>query len=443
MKLELPQNIKSSEIKVPSDKSISHRAVILSSLVKATTKIYNILDCDDTVATINIFKRIGVKITKDRKNKCLIVKGKGKRLSFGGKSLHVGESGTTIRLLAGLFAAQKFPVLLKGAKGLTVRPMSRIVDPLREMGADIKGQGSRGKGQGKTLEDKKEYPLLKINPVKSLKAITYDMPVPSAQVKSAIMFAGLYAKGETVIKETYIARDHTERALKLFGANIKTIGKTIQLKPSVLKSPKEIFVPGDISSAAFFIALGLLIKDGPIVLKKVGINPTRDGFLKTVKKMGAVVKLKNVRRDHYEPYADIEIYPSKLKGIVITEKELPSMIDELPLIFMLACFAKGKTVIKGAKELKVKETDRIASMQDNLGRMGAVVKVIEVKDNFNIEIVGKDKLKAVKIKSFNDHRTAMAMIIANIALNKKIVEIDNIKCIDKSFPEFLETIKGL
>lgn len=439
MKISLPRKINPGIIDIPSDKSISHRAVIFSALCKGKTYITNFLNCDDTITTINIFKRLGVCVEYNKRTKEVLVTGKGKYLEFDGTSLWTKESGTTMRLLVGLFATQKFQVVLKAAPSLHIRPMTRVIEPLRLMGADIEGRKLNGK----------EYPSLKVKPSKALTAITYDMPVPSAQVKSCLMFAGLYAKGETVITETYVARDHTERALKLFGANIVVKGKKITLKKSILKSPKEIFVPGDISSAAFFIALGLLLKnDEPLVLKQIGINQTRDGFLKVVKRMGAKIKLKNINKKYYEPYADIEIYPSELKGIEVDEKELPSMIDELPLVFMLATFAKGKTVIKGVKELRVKETDRIASMQDNLLRMGASFKVSTFKnkkgeEDFKVEIAGGKKLNAIKAKSYNDHRTAMAIIIAHMALKYDKISIDNVKCINKSFPEFLDIISKL
>ena len=431
MIVKLPCASLLSEIEIPSDKSISHRAVIFSSMVPARTEIYNILECEDTRMTINIFKRLGVSIRKDKNKRCLVVNGCGKYFKPDGRLFTAGESGTTMRLMAGLLAAQKFPSTLKGAQGLNVRPMGRVTVPLREMGADING----------AIDGSKEFPPLRIKPVENLTAIEYDMPVPSAQVKSAVMLAGLYARGTTVIKEKFAARDHTERALKLFGAEIESSGNSIKLYSSRLTSPGRIFIPGDISSAAFFIALGMLRKGSdPVVLKRVGINPTRDGFLKTVKKMGARIRFKNHNKEHYEPYADIEVYPSALNGVTIHEKELPSMIDELPLVFMLAVFAKGETLIKGASELRVKETDRVESMRDNLSRMGAEVKISGQGRELAVKIKGTENIYPAEIKSYNDHRTAMAMVIAHMALNRAEVEIDNIKCIDKSFPEFFDTL---
>jgi 3-phosphoshikimate 1-carboxyvinyltransferase len=352
-----------AELLIPGDKSISHRALMLSSLSRGRTEISNFLGSEDTLTTLNVFRKLGVDIDYSPKEGILIVKGKGKYLNPGSKSisLYMSESGTTIRLVSGILAGQRFPVKLLTADSLKKRPMGRIIEPLRLMGANISGRP----------ENNNQYPPLRINPVnKDLTAINYKLPVPSAQVKSCLLFAGLYSKGATRVIETNKSRNHTELMLKSFRADIKIRGRSIEIKKTRLKTPGILFVPSDFSSAAFFVVLGLLLKDAIIKIKKVSINPTRTGLLKVLRNMGADIKVSCRSEAGFEPYADITVKSSRLKGIVVKENQIPRMIDEIPLLFVAAAFAEGETLIYGLKELKVKETDRINSMKDNLRRMG-------------------------------------------------------------------------
>jgi len=437
--ISLPSSIFQHTVEIPSDKSISHRALIFSSIVKGTTKVEHFLDADDTVTTMVLLRKLGADIAYDKKRGEVTVKGVGLKFKEQPKSLWMKESGTTIRLIAGLLAGQGFPMTLKAAPSLKKRPMGRIIAPLTQMGADIKG----------VEKDGKQYPDLRITPVKKLLAISYVSPIASAQIKSCVLLAGLHAKGVTSVREPEKSRDHTERALKLFGAELKETPKSVSLLSSKLRSPKKIFIPGDISSAAFFMALGAMRSEGlPLVLPRIGINPTRDGFLKVMKRMGAKIELENVRADYFEPYADMVVYPSDLKGVTVKADELPSMIDELPMLFTVAAFAEGKTIVEGAKELKVKESDRIEALRENLVRMGARFEVIEYADkngekDYRVEITGGVSLKAIGIHAHHDHRVAMSMLIAHAAMGERDVRIDDVKCINKSFPTFVTTLQRL
>ncbi|MBN2120788.1 MAG: 3-phosphoshikimate 1-carboxyvinyltransferase [Candidatus Omnitrophica bacterium] len=425
------------KIILPGDKSISHRAIMFSSITKGSTRILNFLHSQDTLATLQAFRKLGVKISYDRKKKKVLVRGKGKFLKSRGKILDMKESGTTIRIISGLLAAQRFKTTLKASFGLSRRPMKRITLPLRLMGADIKG---RSKGDN-------EYPPLEIRPVTMLKAINYKLPVASAQVKSSLFLAGLYAEGKTIIREPYKSRDHTERMLKIFKADIKMKAKSTVVKDSELASPGEIFIPSDFSSASYFIALGLLSKNSRFLLKKVGINPTRTGFLRVLKRMGAKIRFTNIKKSYFEPYADILVEASPLKAAIVKEGQIPLMIDEVPLLFAVAAFAEGTTRIYGLKELKVKETDRIRSMEHNLRKAGVDFKVSRYRNHqgqrdFMVTIKGPAKFKSAEIKSFQDHRTAMSLIIANLSQGFE-ARIDNISCISKSLPEFLSILRHL
>jgi 3-phosphoshikimate 1-carboxyvinyltransferase len=304
------------------------------------------------------------------------------------------------------------------------------------MGADIRGIT--------TIFE--EYPPLEINPVKALKGIKYKLPVASAQVKSAIIFASLYAKGRTQILEPIATRDHTEKMLGFFGAKITRKDKRILCLPSRLTAPKEeIFIPSDFSSAAFFIILGLIIKDSELLIKNVNINPTRAALLKVLKRMGADIKLLN-KKEYFEPYADILVKSSRLRGTQVQKHEIPLMIDEIPVLCTAASFAKGKTVINGIKELKVKETDRINSLLYNLRQAGVKVDAYALthkkKEDWRIDIQGGIKTKRGDFKSFYDHRTAMSAVIlgANLAEQSSV---DDIECINKSFPQFISIMDSL
>lgn len=433
---------------IPSgDKSIAHRAVILSALTSVKTRIDNFPINDDCFYTVKAFKRLGVKIICDprgkNKNNTSVITVFGRGLS-GLKQpqspIFLGESGTSLRVILGVLAGQKFRIKLTTAAGLSKRPMSRVTVPLRLMGALIKAKVKRQKGK---IE---EYPPIIIKGG-SLKAIDYTLPVASAQVKSALLLASLYVNEPVRIKEAVKTRDHTERMLKLFGADIKIRQNEITIKGGKeLASPKRIYIPGDISSAGFFMVLAAILSGSRILLKNVGVNPSRAGIIRILKRMNARLRVDSSsgfkRPAVYEPMGDLIVEGSSLKGTVVKKEEIPSLIDELPVLMVAACFAEGKTIFEGAGELRVKETDRINSLTENLRRMGADIR-IEKRDGLeNIVIRGVERLNGAKVKSFGDHRTAMSMVVAGSAAYGN-TEIDDITCIKKSFPNFLELLKKI
>lgn len=410
------------ELALPGDKSISHRAVMIGAIAEGKTQIRGLLDCDDCNYTIRAFREMGIRV--EEKRGLTVIEGNGLRgLKKPGSPLNVGESGTTMRLLAGILAGQDFETTMTGGESLKRRPMQRIVEPLSLMGAEIMARNGG-------------YPPLTIKGG-SLKAIDYHMPIPSAQVKSAILLAGLYAKGLTTLEEEYKSRDHTERMLKYFGAKIKAEGLKVSLGgPAALKA-RNLEIPGDISSASFFLVSATILPGSKIRINKIGINPTRAGILSLLSKMGAKVKILN-KKDLFEPVADIEVEYAETNGVVIEEALIPGVIDELPIVFVLASLSKGKTIIKGAKELRVKETDRIRSMEDNLKKMGGEFSI--KGDELIIE--GRKTLRGASLMSFGDHRTCMAMAIAALSA-KDESSIDDIECVNKSFPEFFAALETL
>ncbi|MCD6583288.1 MAG: 3-phosphoshikimate 1-carboxyvinyltransferase [Candidatus Omnitrophica bacterium] len=421
------------EITIPGDKSISHRALLISSLARGKTKIINFLDSQDTLATLECLRKLNVEIKYTKGRSQVEVNSRGPLFKISKRvKLNAYESGTTIRLLSGILVAQRFSSLLDAKGSLRKRPMMRITYPLRLMGGKIKGK----------TEGKEEYPPLEIDSTDFLSGIEYKLPQASAQVKSAIIFASLFCRGRTKIVEPQCSRDHTERMLKLFGAKLKKVSNSITIEKSKLVSPGEIFIPSDISSASFFIALGLLLKDSEILIRNVGLNHTRVGFLDVLKRMGANIKVFN-RKNYFEPYGDVLVKSSQLKGVEVEEKEIPLMIDELPILMVCASFAKGKTIIKGLRELKVKETDRLSSMVYNLKKAGVDIKSTPYKKkNWKVEVGGKRKINSVKFRSFSDHRTAMSLVIFGMASQKSFY-LDDVTCIDKSFPEFTFIINSL
>jgi len=428
------------EITVPPDKSISHRAIILSSLCKGKTCISPFVKSEDALATLNCMKKLGVRV--ELRKKTLTINGQG--MYFKPKpekspvSLFAAESGTTMRILSGLLVCQKFSAIFEASPSLSKRPMGRLLGPLSEMGAIISGTPRDNGVNGK----RDAYPPLSIEPAKKIKAGEFKLEIASAQVKSAIMLAALYANGTTTITEPCKSRDHTERMLKLFGADLTAKDTTIALKPAKeLISPKKLFIPGDFSSAAFFIVLGLILKNSSLVIKNVNINPTRLGLLNVLKRMGANIKIQN-KKNAYELYADILVESSQLKATVVEPQEIPSMIDEIPVLCVASAFAQGKTEIKGVKELKVKETDRVRSMMVNLTKAGVDIYEESCGNDLKIVITGRSKHKHGNFQSFYDHRTAMSMIIFAMALDSES-KIDDTRCIDKSFPEFISLIKTL
>lgn len=427
------------KIVLPGDKSIAHRFLIVGALSSNKITIENFPANKDCLATLDALKKFGIKISFLNKNKTAVsIQGKGLRgLKKPAGPVFVGDSGTTMRLLLGISAGQGFAVRLIAGKSLARRPMLRVTGPLRKMGAVIHARRS-----GLASE---EYPPVTISGA-DLRGITYRMPIASAQVKSAILLAGLYASGKTEVREPVETRDHTERALRLAGAPIHAAKNSVTIKKArVLKLPAKLFVPGDISSASFFMVLAAILADSEISIKNVSLNPSRMGVVNVLKRMGARIQVKVAARSRApgaEPMGDITVKSSRLKGALIKRKEIPSLIDELPILMVAASFADSQTAFEGAGELRVKETDRIRSMSYNLGRMGVKVKVVRKKNTENIVVHGVGELKGAKVRSFGDHRTAMSMIVAGLAASGKTV-IDDVSCIDKSFPGFLSVLRPL
>jgi 3-phosphoshikimate 1-carboxyvinyltransferase len=425
-------------INLPGDKSISHRAIMLGSIAQGITRIRNFPDSKDCQRTINAFGTLGIEIKQIRNPESkipaeVIIKGKGlEGLSNSKISIYLGNSGTSMRLLAGILAGQKFDSKLTGDRSLSRRPMKRIIEPLRLMGASIKAE-VRSQKPG----TEQDYPPLEIQGSK-LRGIDYVMPVASAQVKSAILLAGIFAQGLTRITEPVPSRDHTERMLKFFGADVSIRAKTIYLTGSRELKGNLIDVPGDISSAAFFLAAAALKKGACLTLVSVGLNPTRTAILDILRRMGAKIEIVNKKTRCFEPGGDVVIRGGDLKGIEIRGDIIPKIIDEIPIIMVVSALAKGETVIEGAGELRVKETDRISSMVSNLKMLGANIK--ERKDG--VLIHGLRHLTGGRVKSFGDHRTAMSMVIAGLNAQGSTI-IENTDCINTSFPGFMDVLKGV
>ncbi len=411
-------------IVLPGDKSISHRAIMLASIANGTSKIRNILHSDDTEVTIDALHELGIDIKVDSNE--ITVLGKGLLgLTEPSEELNMRASGTSMRILMGILSGQPFKSILTADEGLSKRPMKRVTEPLTLMGAKIEGK------------DNANYAPITIQGGK-LKSIQYYSRIASAQVKSAVLLAGLYAEGTTSYSEPSKSRDHTERMLTACGAQVSVDGLKISIRGKTNLKPQNIDVPGDISSGAFFIVAAALIKGSSITLKSVGINPTRAGIIDILRRMGANVRVENVRRVMSEPLAEMIIESSPLRGITIESYEIPRAIDELPVLMVAAALASGRTVIKGAQELKVKETDRINSMSTNLNKMGAK---FSVQGN-DIIIEGAKSLKGIQAETFGDHRTAMSLVVAGLAAEGETI-IDNIECISKSYPDFTKHLQSL
>lgn len=414
---------------VPGDKSISHRAIMFGSLSEGTTTIHGFLKGADCLSTIDCFRKMGISI--EEKDETIYVHGKGLHgLSKPEETLDVGNSGTTTRLVSGILAGQDFDTVLSGDASLNSRPMGRIMKPLSMMGADVTSINNNGCAplsiKGHTLN-----------------AIHYDSPVASAQVKSCVLLAGLYAEGKTSVTEPALSRDHTERMLRSFGADIVSDENTCTITPPETLHGQHIEVPGDISSAAFFIVAGLITPDSEITIKNVGINDTRAGILKVCQDMGADITLLNTREEGGEPVADLLVKTSKLHGTVVEGSIIPTLIDELPVIALMACFAKGKTIIKDAHELRVKESDRIAIMTENLTAMDA--DVIDTDDGFIINSRSEDSipvLHGAEINCSMDHRIAMTFAIAGLNADGETMITDS-DCVDVSYPGFFAQLEAL
>lgn len=427
--------IPSGRIKLDGDKSITHRALILSALSCGKTTLNNFPIHDDSLATLNALSALGVKIL--RRRGVVSVCGAGRQgLETPAGPIFVDNSGTTLRLLLGVLAGTSFKTKVVAGEYLSTRPMSRVNAPLRLMGAAITAR----------VKDHEEYAPIIIKGGK-LKGIVYHPKIASAQVKSAILLAGLFAKGKTQIFERLPTRDHTERMLKLFGADIIVTHNRITLNPDQkLVSPLEICIPGDISSAAFFMVLGAIIPKAKIIIENSGLNPSRSGIIKVLKRMQARIKVvvykSAAKAVNFEPCGELTVSSSQLKGVVVSPGEIPFIIDELPILMVAACFAQGRTMIKGVGELRVKETDRINSMVFNLKKMGADIRVHRVGGEENIIIQGQGRLYGSELHSFGDHRTAMSMVVAALAA-KGESRLDDIGCVSKSFPGFLKMLKSL
>ena len=386
-------------LKVPGDKSITHRSVIFAGLAQGHCTVYDYLDGDDCRRTIEAFRQCGIEIKKDKTQ--LYIEGKGLNgLKAPEIPINAGNSGTTIRLLSGVFAGQNFETEMFGDASLSKRPMKRVMEPLGLMGVKIQAANS-------------QYPPLKITGNPDLKPITYNLPIASAQVKSAVLLAGLQAHGKTTVIEPGLSRDHTERLLEYFGAKIKYKNNIVTVEGKAELKAKDIYVPGDFSSAAFFIAAGLLAKKSKI-------------------------KIENFKIVCNEPVGDIVAEVSSLKGITLDTALVPQLIDEIPLLVLIASQAQGKTVIKGAGELRVKESDRIKAISSELKKMGAVI--TELEDGFIVD--GPVKLHGAIVESYDDHRIAMTTAIAGLCADGE-TEINNSECVDISFPNFWELIEKI
>ena len=412
------------EISVPGDKSISHRAVMFGSLAKGTTEITNFLQGADCLSTISCFRQMGIEI--DNQPDRIVIWGKGLHgLNGPNDTLDVGNSGTTIRLMSGILAGQSFDCRVTGDASIQKRPMKRVITPLSMMNAAIDSVNHIGCAP------------LKIQGRK-LKAVHYNSPVASAQVKSCVLLAGMYADGVTSVTEPILSRNHSELMLNYFGASVASHGTTASIFPDPLLEGRKVIVPGDISSAAYFIAAGLLVPGSEILIKNVGVNPTRDGLLKVCAAMGADITRLNENTVSGEPTADLLVRYSSLHGTTVGGEIIPTLIDELPIIAVMAAFADGTTVIKDASELKVKESNRIAVMTGNLSRMGVDVEATE--DGMIIH--GGKPVHGAEIDSHLDHRIAMSFAIAALSA-EGTTKIKDADCVRISYPNFYEDLNQL
>lgn len=410
------------EIVVPGDKSISHRSIMLGAIANGITTVRGFLRGEDNMSTMGAFRAMGIQIDDD-----------GETIAIHGKGLHglveptdvidCGNSGTTIRLLTGLLAGQSFFSVVTGDQYLRKRPMKRVVEPLSRMGARILGR------------DKGSLAPLAISGGE-LNAIGYDSQVSSAQVKSAIMLAGLYADGETSVREPSLSRDHSERMLHLFGASLETFNCGVTVRGGVELKAQEICVPGDISSSAFFMVAALITPGSELLIRSVGVNPTRTGILDVLRSMGGSIELLNEREVSGEPVADILVRYSRLKGIDIAGDVVPRAIDEFPAICVAAACAEGTTTVRDARELRVKETDRITAMATNLRLLG--VTVAECADG--MDITGVERLGSAMVESFGDHRIAMSLSVAGLVSSGSIT-VNDIDCVATSFPTFFPLLE--
>jgi len=412
------------EVSLPGDKSISHRAIILGSIARGKTQVTNFCSGEDTARTIDAFRSLGIKVEGGGSE--YVVWGKGlKGIQEPGNIIDAGNSGTTTRLITGLLGGQDFFSIISGDDSLRKRPMKRITDPLRTMGAKIDGR------------EHGDFVPLAIRGG-NLTPLTYKTPVASAQIKSALLLAGLYADGVTEITEPAPSRDHTERMLEAMGAVIGREGTTVRLEGFPALDPFSLFVPGDLSSAAFFIVGATLLPGSQVIIRNVGVNPLRTGVLSILEKMGAHVEIVETKEEAGEPFADLLVESSPLKAVEIKGDVIPRSIDEIPILAIAAAKAEGTTVIRDAKELRVKETDRIKAIVSGLRKFGVTVE--EFEDG--MAITGQQELRGTTVSSYGDHRVAMAFIIAGLTASGE-TKVEDTASIATSFPEFVESLESL
>ena len=411
-------------LRVPGDKSISHRSIIFGSLAKGVTKVHDILRGEDVLSTMQVFREMGVQI--EDKGDLVEIHGCGfDGLQEPQRPLDMGNSGTSMRLIAGVLAGQNFSALMVGDDSLSKRPMDRISLPLRQMGVEIAGQTER------------DLPPLTIHGNPNLKPIQYQLPIASAQVKSALIFAALQAQGESLIIEKDLTRNHTEDMLLQFGGQLKVDGKEIRVAGKQELQSQEVVVPGDISSAAFWLVAGLIVPNSKITLTNVGINETRTGILDVIQAMGGKLSVSEV--DEVAKSATITVESSDLHGTEISGELIPRLIDELPIIALLATQAEGQTLIRDAEELKVKETDRIQVVADALNSMGADIQ--PTADGMIIQ--GKTSLKGASVHTYGDHRIGMMTAIAALLVKDGNVELERAEAINTSYPDFFAHLEDL
>jgi 3-phosphoshikimate 1-carboxyvinyltransferase len=425
-KAVVPASAVRGKIIVPGDKSISHRAVILGSLSNRVCVVSNFLEAEDCLCTLGVFQTMGIRI--ERQGSKLQIHGQGlDGLRAPTTPLWCGNSGTTTRLLMGVLTGQVFETRLEGDSSLSRRPMDRVMDPLSKMGA--------------FFLDVREAPAhlpLRMRGTRSVKTLHWKSPVASAQVKSAILLAGLYASGTTTVEEPTLSRDHTERMLHASNVLLTRQGSTVSLEGTATIRAASFQVPGDLSSAAFLLAAGLLKGNPELTVQGVGVNPTRTGFIDLIQAMGGACRLSNATESGGEPIADIIVKPSVLKGISIGGEVIPRAIDEIPILSVLATQAKGQTVISDARELRVKESDRLATLREELTKLGA--RITETPDGLVIE--GRTSLKGAVVKSHGDHRLAMSLAIAALVA-EGTTTIEDIDCASTSFPSFWRLLDSI
>ena len=424
MKLKTNIDHLNGSIRVPGDKSISHRSIIFGSLAEGETKVYDILRGEDVLSTMQVFRDLGVEI--EDKDGAVTIQGVGlDGLKAPQKALDMGNSGTSIRLISGVLAGTDFEVEMFGDDSLSKRPMDRVTLPLKKMGVNISGQTER------------DLPPLHLKGTKNLKPIHYELPIASAQVKSALIFAALQAHGQSIIIEKECTRNHTEDMLRQFGGDLSVDGKKITVQGPQKLSGQTVVVPGDISSAAFWLVAGLIVPNSRVVLKNVGINETRTGIIDVIRAMGG--KLEITDMDPIAKSATLTVETSELNRIEIGGALIPRLIDELPIIALLATQAQGQTVIKDAEELKVKETDRIQVVADALNSMGATI--TPTADGMIIK--GKSVLHGARVNTFGDHRIGMMTAIAALLVADGEVELDRAEAINTSYPSFFDDLETL